>query len=67
MSLPVIVIAYSGYRANERPLRFTLDEQAFEIASIEDHRLEPDAEYFKVRSTDGKKFQSVRVATEGKT
>ena len=31
MSLPVYVDAHSGHRANERPLRFTLDEEAYDI------------------------------------
>ena len=48
MPLPIHVDSYSGYRANERPKQFTLDEQLHEIASIEDRWQEPDAEYFKV-------------------
>jgi len=31
MGLPVYVDAYSGYKAYERPRRFTLDEQIYEI------------------------------------
>ncbi len=27
---------YSGYRANERPRQFVLDEEVYEIAFIED-------------------------------
>ena len=56
MPLPIHVDSYSGYRANERPKQFTLDEQLHEIASIEDRWQEPDAEYFKVRTTDGKTY-----------
>jgi len=58
MSLPIHVDAYSGYRANERPLKFQVDEDDFEIAehAVEDRWFEPDAEYFKVRTTDGKRF-----------
>ena len=52
--MPIFVIAYSGYRANERPQSFTLDETLYEIGSIEDRWHEPDAEYFKVVTTDGK-------------
>ena len=55
-SLPIHVDAYSGYKANERPLSFELDEEIYCIASIEDRWLDPDAEYFKVRTTDGKVF-----------
>ena len=56
MSLPIYVDAYSGYRANERPQSFTLDEDAYEIASVEDRWYEPDAGYFKVRTTDAKTY-----------
>ncbi len=56
MSFPILVTAYSGYRANERPETFTADEDFFEIAEVEDRWYEPDGEYFKVRTTDGKHF-----------
>lgn len=56
MSLPVIVSAYSGYRANERPQQFTVDDDSFEIAEVEDRWYEPDAEYFKVRTAEGKRY-----------
>jgi hypothetical protein len=32
MSLEIFVDAYSGYRANERPRQFVLDEDVYEIA-----------------------------------
>ena len=56
MSLPIYVDAHSGYRANERPVRFQLDMDFYEIASVEDRLYEPDAEYFKVRTTNGETY-----------
>ena len=56
MSLPIQVDAYSGHRANERPQQFVLDEDRYEIASVEDRWYEPDAEYFKVRTTTSKTY-----------
>jgi hypothetical protein len=56
MMIPVHVEAYSGYKANERPLRFYLDEGIYEIAAVEDRWQDPDAEYFKVRTTEGKRY-----------
>jgi hypothetical protein len=56
MSLPVYVDAYSGYKANERPRDFTVDEDLFEIAEVEDRWFEPDAMYFRVRTTEGKRY-----------
>jgi hypothetical protein len=56
MSLPIHVDAYSGYKANERPEAFTLDEQVYEIAAVLDQWYEPSATYFKVQSTEGKTY-----------
>jgi len=56
MSLPIYVDAHSGCEANERPLRFSLDAETYDIASIEDRWYEPDAEYFKVRTTNSKTY-----------
>ena len=56
MSVPIYVDAYSGYRANERPERFTLDDDTHTIATIEDRWYEPGAEYFKVKTTDAKTY-----------
>ena len=56
MSLPIYVEAYSGYKANERPQQFTLDEEIYEIAAVLDQWYEPSAMYFKVRSTEGKTY-----------
>lgn len=34
MSLVIYVDAYSGFKANERPLQFHLDESIYEIAAV---------------------------------
>ena len=56
MSLRIYVDAYSGYRGNERPRQFSLDDDVFEIADVEDRWYDPNAEYFKVRTADGKTY-----------
>ena len=56
MSLPIYVDAHAGYKANERPKSFLVDEDWFDIASIEDRWHEPDSEYFKVRTTAGRTY-----------
>ena len=56
MSLPIYVDAYSGYKANECPIRFQVDEDLYEIAAVEPKRQEPDVEYFTVRTTDDKRY-----------
>ena len=54
MHLTVHVDAYSGYKANERPRQFTLDEEIYEVVAVLDQWYEPSATHFKVRSTEGK-------------
>src|SRR5215831_13069652 len=56
MSIPIHVDAYSGYKANERPRQFTLDEEIYEIDAVLDQWYEPSANYFKVQSTDRKTY-----------
>lgn len=56
MTLPIYIDAYSGYKANERPETSTLDEELYNIAEVEDQWHEPDAEYFRVRTAEGKRY-----------
>lgn len=48
----VKVECYSGYRADERPLRFVLGERTYGIKSVEDRWYAPGAVYFRVRADD---------------
>lgn len=50
--MKVTVQAYSGYKANERPCRFRLEERTCEIVEILDRWYGPDSVYFKVRTED---------------
>ena len=54
MSLPISVDAYSGYKANERPRYFELDDEMYEISAVVDQWQSPEAMFFKVRCEDGK-------------
>lgn len=47
------VEAYSGYKSDERPLRFTLRNRTYEILDVEDQWYSPSAIYFRVRADDG--------------
>jgi hypothetical protein len=56
MSAPmheILVECYSGYRADERPLRFSLRGRAFEVVAVDDRWYSPEAIYFRVRAQDG--------------
>ena len=49
----VQVECYAGYRADERPQRFTFGEQNIEVEDIIDQWQGPDYRYFKLRGDDG--------------
>jgi hypothetical protein len=44
------VECYEGSRADERPVRFRLDDRMIDIDEIIDQWLAPDHRYFKVRA-----------------
>ena len=47
------VECYSGQRADEWPLRFTLGDRTLEVEQVEDRWYSPGAMYFRVRAGDG--------------
>ncbi|MBW1722379.1 MAG: hypothetical protein JRH13_08295 [Deltaproteobacteria bacterium] len=42
------VMAYSGYKANERPLYFFLDEKRITVKEVIDRWYGPECDYYKV-------------------
>lgn len=57
-SLPkkIEVVAYSGYKANERPLYFILDQKRLEVQNVIDRWYGVEHDYFKVLADDGKVY-----------
>jgi hypothetical protein len=47
------VECYSGCRADQRPLRFTLRGRVFDVREVEDQWYSPEARWFRVRAGDG--------------
>jgi hypothetical protein len=52
----VKVEAYSGYKADERPLRFCLGEQWHQVEEVLDRWYGPDYRYFRLRADDGELY-----------
>ncbi|HYL63757.1 MAG TPA: hypothetical protein VE077_14150, partial [Candidatus Methylomirabilis sp.] len=52
----VRVECYSGYKADQRPLRIVFDEKTLEIAEIEDRWYSPGATYFRVVVESGERY-----------
>ena len=51
--MPLSVECYAGYKADERPDRFRLDNRDYLVEAVLDQWHSPDATYFKVCSDDG--------------
>jgi hypothetical protein len=60
----VLVETYSGYKADERPVRVTIGGQTVEVAEIEDRWYSPGATYFRVRLATGERYVLRRVEAQ---
>jgi hypothetical protein len=49
----VQVECYSGYKADERPLRFFLGEIGYSVEEVLDRWYGPGSTYFRVKADDG--------------
>jgi len=50
------VESYSGHRADERPLRFSMGGRSYEVVEVEDRWYSPEAVYFRVVASDGNRY-----------
>lgn len=50
------VECYAGYRGEESPRRFHLEDRHLEVVSVLDRWLAPDHRYFKVLADDGEEY-----------
>jgi hypothetical protein len=50
------VESYSGYRADERPVRFAMSGRTYEVIEVEDRWYSPRAMYFRVVASDGSRY-----------
>ncbi len=57
------VECYSAYKAEERPVRFRVDDKTYCIEDILDRWYAPDAAWFKVRTDDGNIYILRRLTT----
>ncbi|MFZ7112572.1 MAG: hypothetical protein ACOWYE_12890 [Desulfatiglandales bacterium] len=54
--VPIEVVAYSGYKANERPLYLELGGKKVGVEAVIDRWYGLEHDYFKVRADDGKVY-----------
>ena len=53
---PLRVECYSGYQADERPVRIFLHDQPVEVASVEDRWYSPGFTFFRVLLSTGERY-----------
>ncbi len=53
MGMRVQVECYSGRKADERPVRFRLDEHEYMVEEVLDQWYGPEHAFFKIRAADG--------------
>jgi hypothetical protein len=58
------VECYTGYRADERPVRFVMSGRRYEVIEVEDRWYSPREAHFRVVASDGNR--SVLCHDEGK-
>jgi hypothetical protein len=61
----VQVETYSGYKADERPVRVTVDDRVHEVAEVEDRWYSPGAIFFRVRLANGERYVLRRIEAQG--
>jgi hypothetical protein len=49
----VRVECYAGYKAGQRPVRFSLGEREYRVEEAVDQWYSPEATWFRVRAEDG--------------
>lgn len=54
--MKIEVESYSGYRADERPVRFVLSGREYEVVEVEDRWHSPKAMFFRVIARDGNRY-----------
>ena len=59
------VECYSGYKADEKPVSFLLDDRKLMVEKIIDQWRGPELEYFKVLADDGKGYLLARNHEHG--
>jgi hypothetical protein len=52
----VRVECYSGYKADERPVRMHMGGRTFEVVAIEDRWFSPGATIFRIVADDGDRY-----------
>lgn len=55
-AMNIEVQCYSGYKADERPVRFRLGERLLEVEELLDSWYGQEHDYFKVRADDGNTY-----------
>jgi len=59
------VNCYSGRKADQRPVRFRLDQREYTVEEVEDQWYGPDDAFYKVRAQDGNVYVLRQQTSDG--
>ena len=62
--MKVEVVCYSGYKGDERPVRFQLSDRDYFVEELLDQWYGPDDVYYKVRADDGNLYILRHIARD---
>jgi hypothetical protein len=65
-NIPLEVECYAGYRGEETPRRFTLDDRTVEVVAVVERWREPHRRGFRVRGDDGRAYRLRQAADTGR-
>ena len=63
--MKVHVECYAGRKADERPVRFRLENHEYVVVDVLDQWYGPDDHFYKVRADDGNLYQLNLIDTPG--
>ena len=63
--MKVEVVCYSGYKGDERPVRFRLDSQEYFVEELLDQWYGPTDIFFKVRDEECTSFGAAHLRLKG--
>jgi hypothetical protein len=63
--MEIEVICYSARKADERPVRFRLNQQDYTVEEVLDRWYGPDDAFYKVRAQDGNLYVLRQQTSDG--
>ena len=64
--MEIVVECYAGYRGDETPRRFSINERPVEVARVIERWITPDYRYFRLAADNGRMYVIRQGVASGK-